>query len=168
MRVINIHKRTINEPIEKVSQLFRTLGTENDKIWPNESWPPMRFKEELKVRAIGGHAGIKYTIIKFIEGEQVTFQFTKPKGFIGTHELKINEVTKNQTEIIHEIKLNTNNIDTLNWILIVRWLHDALLEDSFDKIENQFTAVKKKTEYNIWVKFLRSFYRMKSARTKFA
>ncbi len=168
MRVINIHKRTLNQPIEIVSQLFKTLGTQDDKIWPNKSWPPMRFKEELKVGAKGGHAGIKYTIIKFVEGEQVIFKFTKPVGFIGTHELKIKPIDNNKTEITHEINMNSTKMDTLHWVLIVRWLHDALIEDAFDKIENHYSENKKETKYNLWVKFLRSFYKMKSAQTKYA
>ena len=166
MKVINIHKRILNQPIEKVAQLFRTLGTQNDKFWPSEKWPPMRFKEELKTGAKGGHAGIKYTITKFKDGEHVTFMFSKPDGFIGTHELKVKSIAVNLTKISHEINMTVTYKDTLNWVLIVRWLHDALLEDAFDKIESQFSGKKKETKYNLWVKFLRSSYKKKSTQTK--
>jgi hypothetical protein len=32
MRVINKHKRVIGQPIEKVSQVFKTLATAEDQI----------------------------------------------------------------------------------------------------------------------------------------
>lgn len=36
MKVINIHSRIINQPINKIAELFETLSTETDKIWPKE------------------------------------------------------------------------------------------------------------------------------------
>ena len=41
------------------------------------------------------------------------------------------------------------------WFFAIKSLHDALIEDAFDKMENHFTEEKKKTNWSFWVKFLR-------------
>ncbi|WP_299124717.1 hypothetical protein [uncultured Winogradskyella sp.] len=169
MRVINIHKRIINQPIGKVSQLFKTLSTRNDLVWPYENWPAIRFKDGLYVGSKGGHGLVRYSIIEFKEGEHIKFQFSKPVGFIGTHELKIEEINQNKTIISHEIKSNPTFKATLLWVFVTRWLHDALIEDAFDKVENHFlTGNKKETKYSFWVKLLREAYKGKSFQTKHA
>lgn len=168
MKAINIHSRTIGQPMAKVSQLFKTLATQEDLIWPYENWPAIRFKDGLRVGSHGCHGRIRYTIIDFREGEYIKFQFTKPEGFNGTHELKISEIDKNTTEITHEIRMKTTFKASLLWIFVIRWLHDALIEEAFDKVENHFQNNKKKTTYNFWVKQLRTYYKRKAFQTKTA
>ena len=51
--------------------------------------------------------------------------------------------------------MQTNLVGTLQWKTFIRVLHDALIEDAFDKVENYFSSEKKKTEWSGWVKFLR-------------
>lgn len=166
MRVINIHKRKIGQPKENVLQLFKTLATTEDKVWPYEKWPAIRFKEGLKIGSKGGHGIVRYTIVSFKEGEHIKFEFTKPDGFFGTHELNIMKLLNNETEISHKIKMNTSFKATILWVLIIRWLHDALIEDAFDKVENQFSTKKKETEHSFWVKLLRNKYKRKSTKPK--
>ncbi|WP_232730404.1 hypothetical protein [Lacinutrix sp. Bg11-31] len=101
MQVTNIHKRKLKLPKDQVTVLFKTLATKEDKIWPLENWPAIRFKETLKVGVKGGHGGIRYTIIDIKEGNSIKFKFSKPDGFIGTHEFYIKEVDENSTEITH-------------------------------------------------------------------
>jgi len=154
-KVQNIHIRKIKVPIKKVIELFSTLSTNDDKIWPTEHWPPMRFKTGLKVGAIGGHGPIRYQVIDFKPESHIEFKFHKPKGYNGTHKFEINEVNPGTTEIKHSIMMKTSLIGTLSWITTVRWLHDALLEDAFDKVENQLTHTNLKTEWSKWVKICR-------------
>ena len=155
LKVINIHKRTINQPKKKLTELIETLSTEKDKIWPFEKWPKMKFKEGLKEGSNGGHGPIRYTINKYIPGELIQFKFIKPEGFSGIHKFEISELANNKTELTHTIDMNTTGIGTLTWTIGIRWLHDALMEDLLDKIENQFSNKSKRTEWNNWVKFLR-------------
>ena len=162
MRVINIHKRKISQTKQKVSEIFITLATKDEKIWPYENWPAIKFKNGLKVGEKGGHGIVRYTIVSFTEGEQIKFRFTKPDGFFGTHEFQIKSISDNETEIKHEIRLNTSFKASLLWVFVIRWLHDALIEDAFDKVENQFSTKKKITAYSFWVKFLRQKYKKKS------
>jgi hypothetical protein len=55
---------------------------------------------------------------------------------------------------------------TVLWVFIIRWLHDALIEDAFDKVENHFLTEKKRTKYSAWVNYLRGVYKRKALKTK--
>jgi hypothetical protein len=162
MRVINVHKRIINQPKIKVSQLFKTLAMPQDQVWPIKSWPAMRFKDGVIIGSKGGHGQIRYTITEFEDGNYIKFEFTKPKGFKGTHELQINSVTEFSSEIVHIISMCTTFKASLLWVFVIRWLHDALIEDAFDNVENHFSEEKKIKNYNVWVKSLRGFYKHKT------
>lgn len=167
MRVTNIHKRKLQQSIDKVSLLFHTLATDKDLIWPSENWPAMRFKDGVKVGSKGGHGIIRYSIIALEKGKSITFKFSKPDDFIGNHTLYLKAVSENETEITHEIKMHTATLKaSVLWLFVIRWLHDALLEEAFDKVENHFMDVKKLPKYNIWVHFLRNTFKRKPLQTK--
>jgi hypothetical protein len=155
LKVLNIHKRILNQPKSKITELIKTLSTENDGIWPKEKWPAMKFKNGIKVGAKGGHGPIRYSVEKYNPNEIIQFRFSKPNGFNGIHKFEINELSDEKTEIKHTIDMNTVGKGTLIWILAIRSLHNALIEDGFDKLENNLLENKKSTEWNYWVKFLR-------------
>lgn len=155
MKVLNIHKRTIHQPKSKVSELLKTLSTENDLIGPKENWPEMKFKDGIQVGAKGGHGPIRYTVEKYDPNEIIQFRFSKPIGFNGIHKFEIRELSDKQTELKHTIDMNTEGKATLKWLFVIRSLHNALLEDGFDKLENIFSNEKRHSEWNIWVKMIR-------------
>jgi hypothetical protein len=51
--------------------------------------------------------------------------------------------------------MQTNFSGTLIWLLAIRALHDAFIEDAFDKTENHFLIDKKISKWSFWVRFLR-------------
>jgi hypothetical protein len=155
MKVLNIHKRVINQPIEKIAELLDTLASENDKMLAIHKWPRMKLDKGLQVGSKGGHGPIRYTVQAYHQGEMIEFKFSKPEGFNGTHKFEITELGNNTTEIKHTIDMNTSIKATLIWSLAVRWLHDAFIEDAYDKVENQFSNIKNEYKWNIWVRFLR-------------
>lgn len=155
MKVLNIHERSIYQPFKKVAPLLLTLATKHDAVWPKEQWPSMRFKEGLKEGAQGGHGPIRYSVVHHNLPHSITFQFTKPKGFKGTHTLALLEVEEGYTTVKHTIDMVTSGAATLIWALVIRWLHDALIEDAFDKMENQITGENKRTPWSLWVLMLR-------------
>ncbi len=155
MKVINIHQRVISSPPERVVPLLRTLASDEDLVWPVEQWPRMRLNEGLKLGSRGGHGPIRYHIEELIPDQSIQFRFEQPKGFDGYHRLSIDKDHQQQTRLHHVIDMKTNGLGTIAWLLGIRWLHDALIEDAFDKIENQLCGTQKRTEWNWWVRTLR-------------
>ncbi|WP_420572117.1 hypothetical protein [Kordia sp.] len=156
MNVLNIHTRKIDVAKTTLLPLFETLSEKEDRIWPKEKWPSMRFKDGLVKGAEGGHGPVGYKVLSYDADGFVKFEFQKPKGFVGTHAFRITAIDKNTCEIQHTIDMKTQGFATVLWIFAIRWLHDALLEDAFDKVENQVTNSSKKTPWNLWVKILRT------------
>ncbi len=154
MKVLNIHKRVINQPKEQIAKLLNSLATENDQMFADK-WPRIKLKNGKKVGSKGGHGPIRYTVSEYQEGERIQFEFTRPLGFHGYHVFSIQELGAHQTELEHVINMETKGFGTLKWMIAIRWLHDALIEDSFDKVANQFSAKKTKTTWSLWVRFLR-------------
>ncbi|VAW13661.1 hypothetical protein MNBD_BACTEROID03-124 [hydrothermal vent metagenome] len=103
----------------------------------------------------GGHGPIRYSIEKYIPNEFILFRFIKPTGFNGIHKFEIIELKNGKTELKHTIDMDAVGKGLFTCNLAIRTLHNALLEDALDKVENQFLTEKRKTEWTIWVKILR-------------
>ncbi|TRX35452.1 hypothetical protein FNW52_10435 [Flavobacterium sp. ZT3R18] len=161
MKVINLHTRTIHQQKVKVAELFRTLSSKNDRMLATDKWSPMLLDNGLNEGSKGGHGPIKYTVQDYNPDNYIQFQFTEPKGFNGFHQFEITELGTDVTEIKHSIVMNTTGLATLKWTLVIRWLHDAYIEDAFDKVENHFANDKKNSKWTMWVKFLRRILKPK-------
>lgn len=155
MKVFNQHNRTIHQPRKRISELIEKLASDDDEIWPYDTWSPMRFKDGLEVGSKGGHGIIRYTIIEYDPEYGIKFQFTSPKGFIGTHEFMLTQINDNTTEVSHVIDMKTIGLATLQWLVFIRWLHDALIEDALDNIENHFSENRKASRWSPWVRLWR-------------
>ncbi len=155
MKVLNVHRRDLHFPIEQVSRIVASLATDEDRFWPHENWPKMRFKNGLKVGERGGHGPIRYHLEKYESGILYEFRFAVPKGFDGIHRLEVSDQGGQVTCVKHAIEMTTSGKGTLYWIFAIRSLHDALLEDALDKLENQLANTIKSTKWSFWVKVLR-------------
>jgi hypothetical protein len=156
MKVLNIHKRVINQPKTELVKLLKTLATDNDMMLATDKWSPMKLDHGLQVGSKGGHGPIKYSVVEYDPKDAITFQFDM-KGFNGVHRFSLKEVRLDVTELSHIIDMTTRGLATLKWTLVVRWLHDAYIEDAFDKVENHFTDKKKRSNWSLWVRLLRRF-----------
>lgn len=154
MKISNIHTRLINQPIVKVAEIFSTLSSENDMMLAIDKWSPMILDNGLKVGSKGGHGRMKYTVQEYNPGKSIKFQFDQ-KGFDGFHKLEIAEINENTTLLEHTVQMNATGSGMLIWSLAIRFLHDAYIEDSFDKVENHFTENKKRSKWCWWVVILR-------------
>lgn len=154
MKVLNIHKRIINQPKRELAKLFATLATDNDKMLATDKWPRMKLDKGLQVGSRGGHGPIQYIVSDYRAGNSITFQFDM-KGFNGFHHFELREIEQDKTELSHVIDMTTSSLATVRWILAIRWLHDAFMEDAFDKVENNFLPYPKVSRWNGWVLFLR-------------
>ncbi|GAA4310946.1 hypothetical protein [Nibribacter koreensis] len=154
MKVLNIHKREINQPKHEVAKLFNTLASENDMMLATDKWSPLILDKGLQVGSKGGHGPIKYSVTNYQEGDSITFRFDL-KGFDGCHTFALTEITPDKTELSHVIDMTTSGAATIKWAVAIRWMHDAFMEDAFDKVENHFTEDKKHSNWNWWVRTLR-------------
>ncbi|MDX8145178.1 SRPBCC family protein [Lentzea sp. BCCO 10_0061] len=115
----NVHTRDLGVPagpfVDRVQEL-----------WP-PAWGKQEFDRPLGVGADGGHGPIRYRCTEFKPGESITFEFTEVSG---THTL-----SASGTVIRHELIGDFDLAARLRWALVVRWLHDACLEDLFDNFE---------------------------------
>lgn len=155
MRVTNIHSRDLAVSKAQLQPLLLTLASPEDQLWPHEKWPPMRFKDGLQIGSRGGHGPIRYTIEEYQPGSYFKVRFNRPAGFKGHHWLEVLEADETHCQIRHTIQMRTNFVGSIQWLLAIKWLHNALIEDAFDKVENHFSDQQKRTAWNFWVRCLR-------------
>ena len=133
--VENIHARIFLALPAEVGSLIDQLASSNDRLWPNERWPAMRFDTPLGVGAAGGHGPIKYCIETYDPGRRIVFRFTSPKGFDGTHGFEILSAGQG-TRLRHFVRMRLRGTARVTWPMAVRPLHEALIEDALDKAES--------------------------------
>ncbi|MFX0577043.1 SRPBCC family protein [Nocardia nepalensis] len=157
MMVSNIHSRVIAADAEAVGRLLDTLSSDDDRLWPIQHWPAMRFDRPLGVDAAGGHGPIRYTCVKYVPGREVKFRFHRPAGFDGTHGFIVEELDSGHTRLTHELIMRTHGKDRFTWALAWRWLHDAALEDSLDRAETALVpGTTPRSQHSRYVRFLRA------------
>ena len=156
MRVRNLHSRNFGQSPELVGRRLDSLSARGDGLWPHERWPRMVLDQPLGVGASGGHGPIRYTVEEYEPGRQVVFRFTRPKGFHGTHSFTLN-VLEDGCELRHAIEMSVSGPTLLTWHLVYRPLHDALLEDSLDKVESDLSGGEwRLRDLSLLVRFLRN------------
>jgi hypothetical protein len=155
VKVINIHRRCIDQPSYKIGPLLDTLASDDDQMLALDKWPRMRLDKGLTIGSKGGHGPIKYTVEEYTKGKCIHFRFTRPTGFHGIHKFEITAVDEGRTEIIHTIDMHTDLKASLQWTLAIRWLHSAFIEDAFDTTERHFNKNFIPYKWTPWVKLLR-------------
>ena len=153
--VVNIHERMIPANVDVVGRMIDTLGSAGDVIWPHEKWPALKLDRPLQAGAAGGHGPIRYRVESYEPGRRVRFRFLSPKGFVGTHGFDVENAGEGASKLRHVIEMRTLGMAALNWSLIIRPLHDALLEDALDKVEGAFRDVGPPRAWSRRVVFLR-------------
>lgn len=155
MKIINIHQREYHQPYARLCDILETLSSRNDRLWPNEIWPPMILSDGLAVHSRGGHGPIGYYISNYDPGKCIEFTFTQPEDFVGTHTFEILVISESLCILKHTIDMDLNSRGAVVWCCAIKWLHDALLEDCLDKVHNQLEESMIHSPHNFWVKILR-------------
>jgi hypothetical protein len=70
--------------------LLDTLASADDKFWPHENWPSVKFNLPLQVGATGGHGTGPYAVSSYTPGRHIRFEFGG--GRQGYHEFTLQEV----------------------------------------------------------------------------
>jgi hypothetical protein len=123
----------------------------------------MRFDRPLQVEAIGGHGPIRYTVESYDPGHAISFRFTGPPGFNGTHNFLV-DPTPSGSRIAHDLRMSTSGSGTLSWLLVFRPLHDALLEDALHRAALASGVQEPSPTWSPWVRILRALLRSRRAR----
>jgi len=153
--VVNVHERVIPASVDAVGRMIDTLGSAGDVVWPTERWPALKLDRPLQVGAAGGHGPIRYRVEAYEPGRSVRFRFLSPEGFVGTHGFDVEDAGEGASQLRHIIEMRTVGMAVLNWSLVIRPLHDALLEDALVKVEGAFRDVGPPRAWSRRVVFLR-------------
>ena len=164
MNVLNIHERVLNATATEAAALVDSLGSPGDLLWPGDRWPRIRLDGPLSPGTRGGHHPICYTVEAFEPGRSARFRFTAPRGFDGIHMFEIEPTPAGGARIRHTLEMKTRGFATLSWPLIFRPLHDALVEDAFDRAERSFGPAPPAKPWSARVRALRWLLRNLSFR----
>ncbi|QJR16017.1 SRPBCC family protein [Usitatibacter palustris] len=155
MNVINVHERDLRADPHDVGALIDTLASANDRLWPHEDWPRMKFDRPLAVGARGGHGPIRYFVEAYAPGSFIRFRFTGPRGLEGTHGLYVLPGPQGTIRLRHSLEITPRGLARFSWPLAYRWLHDALVEDALTKAEAALGLAPRRQAWSPYVRFLR-------------
>ncbi len=135
MLIVNIHERLLPCHINSAAFLIDNFAKKNSSLWPSNLWPRESFDSPLQVGAKGAHGGTQYVVDSYKPGRHVKFKFIKPKGYLGFHQFELIESGESNTLIRHRVEFKAKLIGYLLWNHLIKWVHNALIEDAFDCAE---------------------------------
>jgi hypothetical protein len=136
-RIENVHERTLAAPAAAVGGLVDSLSSSDDRLWPNRRWPAMRLDRGLEIGSDGGHGPVRYEVARHQPGRLVAFAFTAKFPIAGEHRVEVLPGLGDTTSLRHTLEGRPQGWLRVGWPLCFRWLHDALIEDAFDRAEAQ-------------------------------
>jgi hypothetical protein len=138
----NTHERMLAASPTAVDELVDSLSSRDDRLWPHLRWPAMRLDNGLTVGSNGGHGPVRYEVSRYEPGRLVAFAFTPKFPIVGEHRLEVLPVPGGRTLLRHTLEGNPRSWLRLGWPLCFRWLHDALIEDAFDRAEAELAGAE--------------------------
>ena len=153
----NVHEREFAATPEELGSLLRTVATPDDKVWP-KGWPPIHFDGEKQVGTKGGHGPIRYWISHYEPERRVEFTFDPRQGAEGTHAFDVLPGSRpGRTVLRHTVIARPTTLRMrLGWSLMIRWLHDACVEDIFDNVQRSLgQPVERPNHLSLYVRALR-------------
>jgi hypothetical protein len=168
MKVRNVHEREMRGSMQQLSEIVKTYGSKNDRMYPFERWPKMQLEGPEgppTVGRIGNRGAAQFVMTLYENGERIRYswKFLKPVGFDGHHHGEAQELGNGKILFRSVVDMNTRGLKaTLLWLFVMRPLHDAVVEDSFDKVERELGSSPMVHEWSPWVKFLRRLKRRNS------
>lgn len=131
--VANVHACRLPGGMAQAARLIDGLSSSTDALWPHERWPRLRFDGPLRVGARGGHGPVRYEVVAWDPGRAITFRFTGPAGFDGTHWVEATPHPDGSAELRHVLAMRTRGLARVSWPLVFGPMHNALIEDALAK-----------------------------------
>lgn len=151
----NVHERFLPAAgIDAVGALLDTLGSSHDAVWPRDDWPPMVLDRSLGVGASGGHADIRYTVECYEPSRRVVFRFDPACGLRGTHAFEVGH-RSDGVLLRHDLTARALGMNRLLYPLVIRPIHDAMVEDAFDRVHERLVPGTPRTHWSPYVRLLR-------------
>lgn len=169
MKIYNRHERMIPVPSDEVGTVLDSLSGPVDGLWPNGDWPPMKLDSSLQEGARGGHGPVRYHVTEYHPGRRVVFQFAADGltgGLDGRHFFEV-VPRRDHTILRHVVDAECDLDMWVKWRLLIEPMHDALIEDAFDKAETKVSgSAVTRSRWSLWVRILRGMRRRAAARAK--
>jgi hypothetical protein len=165
MNVRNVHARRLPVPAAAAGVLLDGLAGSDDPIWPGDAWPRLKLAGGLVPGARGGHGPVRYRVAAHEPGRHARFAFEPPRrgfaaGLTGEHRFEVEPAGDAACVLRHVVEGRASGTMRLKWPLVVRPLHDALVEDALDRAERRLTgAVATPARWSPWVRLLRRVIR---------
>jgi hypothetical protein len=139
MKIRNVHEREVGDAAAAIDRI--------EEVWPGDRWTSLRLDRPLGVGARSGRAVVREEVVEYRPHERLVFRITEPKGLVAQHRFDADD------EVLrHTVEGHVEGWMRLGWPLVVRPLHDALLEDLLDRAEGTSTQTH---PYPRRVRFLR-------------
>jgi hypothetical protein len=132
VQIDNVHEQVLPTAGPLAEALIDGLAGTDDRLWPHDRWPAMHLDGGLRVGSEGGHGPIRYRVLEHQPGRLVRFAFTAPEGLIGEHGYQLDS-SEGKPVLRHVLRGRTVGRMRWQWPLLFEPLHDALIEDSFDR-----------------------------------
>ena len=156
--VLNVHERVLPVPLDTIGCHLDSLAGDQDQIWPSERWPPMILDRGLVPGSRGGHSLIRYRVSQYLPGRRVEFEFEPMPHlarFAGRHYFEAFR-RGGRTILRHIIDVEVDFRTWIYWKVFVEPVHDALIEDAFDKVEvHAGIPQPHRSRWSFYVRFLR-------------
>ncbi len=154
-KIRNVHERRISADPEVVWDLLMAMSGPDGRLWP-PGIPTMRFDGPLAVGAHGRHGPIHYTVT-FLDptSGNLVFGFREPTGLVGRHSFHVRPDENAGAVLRHEVVANPEGWMRLKWPLVIRWVHDAVVEEVLDRAEVATgTVLVQPYQRSLWVRAL--------------
>jgi hypothetical protein len=142
---------------DEVGALIDRLGQPDDPVWTRTgNFPRLRLAGPLADYPAGGHGIIRYHVVGYQPGRQVTFRFEPEVGIEGLHRFEVEPSAGGGTTVRHTIEGGLRGSMRLAWPLAVRWLHERALVEVFDQIEASLAGETEPppSRPSLWVRLL--------------
>jgi hypothetical protein len=154
-----VHERELDATPAQVGGLIDGLASAEDRLWPSDRWPPIWLDRPLGVGAKGGHGPVRYEVSDYEPGRRVCFRFD-PKTFAGHHWFEVTS-RDGRTLLRHVAEGRTRSWMRLAWPVALRWMHDAAVRDSLDRVQAQLRGTPwSPRRLGGWVRMLRAIGQM--------